>query len=178
MAANGVYHTRPLCRTHPETSLKRFISDKSYWDIPEDAESDRDTQMLLNACTKGAGREVLARAVRHRNLGGGDLRRLVSGGVGPHREDESLHAPIGFARYEDPTADPADYLYYHLADGRRVAIPRVTPSADANNLIQKIYHWGPQSAGYVRLGDTLVPAVLGPGDRRTLAGSGLDRCPF
>ncbi|MGL4507977.1 MAG: hypothetical protein ACRCUF_19835, partial [Aeromonas sobria] len=86
----------------------------------------------------------------------------------------SQHVPIGFARYRDPTVDPADYLYYYLA-GWRVAIPRTTPRAD--NILYRIYHWGPQSAGYVRLGDTIVPAVLGPGDRQTLAGSGPAQYP-
>ena len=30
---------------------------------------------------------------------------------------------------------------------------------------------GPQSAGYVRLGDSLVPAVMGTGDRMTMSQS-------
>lgn len=98
---------------------------------------------------------------------------MVDGGVGPRREDEHYHAPryvpIGFARYESPVLDPGDYAFYQLA-AWRVAVPRSSAGPAARALLRRIYEHGPASAGYARVGDTLVPAILGSGDRRTLAG--------
>jgi len=35
--------------------------------------------------------------------------------------------------------------------------------------LRKIHNDGPRSAGFVQVGDTLVPGHLGPGDRAKLA---------
>jgi hypothetical protein len=83
------------------------------------------------------------------------------------------YVPIGFARYVPPTIDPSDYEYYRLA-GWRVAVPRSIPGFRVQDLLGRIFSYGPQSAGYIRLGDVLVPAILEPGDRMTLAQSALE----
>ena len=139
---------------------------------------DRDARVMHYASVKGAGRERMAPMTPggHRDTAwGGALRRVVDVGVGPSREDETRlgripgrHVPIGFARYVSSGVNPYDYGYYLVA-GWRVAVPRGTP--DVRGLLWRILYQGPQAAGYVRLGDTLVPAILGPGDRMTLSES-------
>jgi hypothetical protein len=159
-----------------ESTLEGFKADKSYWEEPEDHGADRDTRSLLYASAKAAGREAMApvQFTNREDVWGGGLRRMTSGGVGPRREDEHYYAPrytpVGFARYVDPTIDPADYTYY-LLSGWRVAVPRTVPGPAIRALLLRIYQYGPGAVGYARLGDTLVPAILGPGDRQTLAES-------
>ncbi len=140
------------------------------------APPDRDDAARGIASARGA---ALAAAVppqfaNREDVWGGGLRRMASGGVGPRREDDhyrpARYVPIGFARYENPNVDPADYAYY-LMSGWRVAVPRTLPGPAVRALLARIYQYGPSSAGYARLGDTIVPAILGPGDRQTLAQS-------
>lgn len=155
-----------------QSALEGFVSAES---ADDDASApDRDSRALEYAAVKAAGRETQAPAqfVNRADVWGGGLRRMVEGGVGPRREDEHYYAPryvpIGFARYEDPNVDPADYTYY-LLGGSRVAIPRTVPGPEVRALLLRIYRYGPRAAGYARLGGTLVPAILEPGDRQTLA---------
>jgi hypothetical protein len=108
---------------------------------------------------------------------GGAMRRILSMNLGPSREDQAKYievpgryVPVGFARYKSPVVDPLKYTYYRVA-GWRVAVPSSTPGCKAAALIKRIYVYGPQSAGYVRMGDTLVPAIMNSGDRMTLAQS-------
>jgi len=141
---------------------------------------DRDTRVMHYASVKGAGRERMAPMTPggHRDTAwGGSLRRVADIGVGPSREDETRlasipgrYVPIGFARYVSSGVNPYDYGYYHVA-GWRVAVPH--DEADVRDLLRRIFYQGPQAAGYVRLGDTLVPAILGPGDRMTLSESAI-----
>jgi hypothetical protein len=160
-------------------TLQSYTSDKSYWEEPHE-EQDRDTRNLQHARAKASGREAMvpAQLMNRVDVWGGGLRRMTDGGVGPRREDEHYlaprHTPIGFGRYVDPTLDPSDYQFYHLS-GWRVAIPRTVSGPDVRATLLRIYQYGPSSAGYARLGDTIVPAILGPGDRQTLAGVGLRR---
>lgn len=160
-----------------ESTLESFVGDKSYWGDDGEKEADRDSRTLAYAGSKGSGREKLVpnQFANYADTWGGGLRRMTAGGVGPRREDELVngaprYVPVGFARYVDPTVDPGDYTY-HLLSGWRVAVPRTVPGPAARALLLRIYQYGPQSAGYARLGDTLVPAILGPGDRQTLAES-------
>jgi hypothetical protein len=104
--------------------------------------------------------------------------------LAPSREDEhrfysvaGRYVPIGFARYVSPVIDVSDYEYYRVA-GWRVAIPRTVPGERVKELLQRIFYYGPQSAGYVRQGDTLIPAVLDPGDRASLAQSAVEYEPY
>lgn len=160
-----------------ESTLEAFKADKSYWEEPEDDGADRDTRALLHASAKAAGREAMApiQFTNCEDIWGGGLRQMTTGGVGPRREDEHLSAPrytpVGFARYDDPTIDPAGYTYYLMSGGWRVAVPLTIPGPGVRALLLRIYQYGPSSVGYVRLGDTLVPAILGIGDRQTLAES-------
>jgi hypothetical protein len=157
-----------------QSSLEAFVSD---WNNDtEKSGPDRDSRSLRSSTVRARGRERLTPApfTNRMDIWGGGLRRMTSGSVGPRREDEHYYAPryvpIGFARYKDPTVDPADYTYYQMS-GWRVAVPRTVPGPAVRALLMRIYQYGPKSAGYARLGDTIVPAILSPGDRRTLAQS-------
>jgi hypothetical protein len=104
---------------------------------------------------------------------------MVSAILGPSREDEAKYVampgryvPVGFARYEQSQIDPLDFEYYRVA-AWRVAVPRTLSGPKVAALLQRIFFYGPQSAGYVRMGDTMVPAILEPGDRMTLAESAI-----
>jgi len=148
----------------------------------EGDDADRDARTLNYAIRKGSGRERSAPPTTGgRQLAwGGSLRRMAEAGVAPSREDEhrfttvpGRYVPVGFARYVSPVVQAADYAYYRVA-GWRVAVPRVTPGERVRDLLYRIFYFGPQSAGYVRLGETLVPAILEPGDRATLAGTAVE----
>lgn len=135
---------------------------------------DRDDRAVHAAAARSAGQQASDPLgfMNRADAWGGGLRRILAEETVPRREDQHWYAPryvpIGFARYESPIVDPMDYNYYQMA-GWRVAIPRNVPGPERHALLQRIYAFGPQSAGYARLGDTLVPALLGPGDRQTLA---------
>jgi hypothetical protein len=108
------------------------------------------------------------------------LRRMTDLAVMPGRDDEDRrvavpgrYVPVGFARYVSPVVSQLDYKVYRITGGWRVMIPRKAPSWAAFGLLQKVYKYGPGSAGFARVGDTLVPAILGPGDRMTLAQSAI-----
>lgn len=134
---------------------------------------DRDARATRYAASKAAGREKLAPRMPGGEHGGG-LRRMIVANVSPTPMCErpvlvpGRYVPVGFARYVSPLADPLDYEYYRLS-GWRVAVPRAMPGERVRDLLYRIYHWGPSSAGYVRLGDALVPAILSPGDRMTVS---------
>jgi hypothetical protein len=148
---------------------------------------DRDDRALRSATRRAAGREHLTPGTPggHRDRAwGGALRRMTVGGVTPSREDEhrlltvpGRYVPVGFARYVAPLVDPYDYEYYRLA-GWRVAVPRTIPGTRVRDLLYRIYYYGPQSAGYVRLGDTMVPAILDTGDRMTLGETAVEYEPY
>jgi len=172
----------------------RTCSDNSggnvEWREPDDEPEltqDRDTRTMHYAAQKAAGREQMTPRMPggHRDHAwGGALRRMTVGGVGPSREDEhrfisipGRYVPVGFARYVSPLIDPYDYEFYRVA-GWRVAVPRTIPGNRVRDLLYRIFYFGPQSAGYVRLGDTLVPAILEPGDRMTLSQTAVDFEPY
>ena len=144
--------------------------------------SDRDERFLLQACGRGA--QLVAATPKLTNgkrpVGwGGAMRRMQSAVLAPSREDDRAsisvpgrYVPLGFAKYVSPVVDPSSYNYYRVA-GWRVAVPRSTPGFRTRDLLYRIFYHGPQSAGYVRVGDTLTPAILEPGDRMTLAQSSI-----
>jgi len=78
--------------------------------------------------------------------------------------------PVGFARYVSPVINLGDYQFRHVA-AWRVAIPRAMPELRVQDLLDRIWNYGPTSAGYVRIGSTLVPATLEPGARAALSGA-------
>jgi len=145
---------------------------------------DRDSRMLQYASSKGAGRERMipwTPGGMRTNAWGGALRRMVSDVILPSRQDEhrfvtvpGRYVPVGFGRYISPVANPYDYKYFRVA-GWRVAVPRTTSDSNTRDLLYRIFYYGPQSAGYVRLGDALVPAILSPGDRMTISQTAVDR---
>jgi len=163
-----------------ESTLEGFVSDacrEERSEAEQNDAADRDARFLSYASAKGAGRKALApvQSTSRENLWGGGLRRMTSSGVGPRREDEHRYVSVGFARYLDPAVDPAGYAYYPFS-GWRVAVPRTISGPAVWALFLQMSRYGPESAGYARLGDTLVPAVLGPGDRQRLAESGPAKC--
>ena len=161
------------------------------------ADNDRDERAVGYASAKGAGRRRMEPLTPggHRDTawGGAILRHTTdTGGMALGREYVAHGAPgryehfgsrdyahgshhdyarLGYARYNSASVNPHDYSFYRIA-GWRVAIPRSAPGPQVRAVVSRIFEHGPQAAGYVRLGDTLVPARLGPGDRATLAGTG------
>lgn len=145
--------------------------------------NDRDARVLRHVTQKGSTRRTLEPKTPggHRDTAwGGAMRNMSEIHTGPAREDElragavpGRYVPIGFARYVAPLVDPSDYEFYRVA-GWRVAVPRTTSGLRVKELLYRIFYYGPQSAGYVRLGDSLVPAILSPGDRMTIAQSAFD----
>lgn len=86
------------------------------------------------------------------------------------REDEPrLRVPWGFGKYVVPQVNPADYRVV-WAGAWRIQVPRALCPQMQRDLINRIYNYGPQAAGYVQVADVLVPAALGPGARQALAG--------
>jgi hypothetical protein len=163
------------------------------WRAPDDEMDgageapDRDARAARYAALKAASKE---RAVP-RTPGnvrecawGGALRLMTDGGLPPAREDQhrfvavpGRYVPIGFARYVSPVLDPYEYEFYRVA-GWRVAVPRTIPGMRVRDLLYRIYYHGPQAAGYVRVGDVLVPAILPTGDRMTLAQTAAEFEPY
>lgn len=153
-------------------------------DDDEDNGPDRDSMAMKGASARGAGRERMLSGLPGGGMGaawGGSLRRMAdSGPLAPSREDEmrltdvpGRYVPVAYARYTSPVVNPWDFTYYRVA-GWRVAVPRATPGLRVRDLLYRIEYFGPQAAGYARVGDTLVPAILGPGDRATLANSAVE----
>lgn len=168
----------------------KSCKNKVVWreaDDEPDAALDRDSRTMRFASARAVGREHLAPRTPggHRDAAwGGGLRRVVDGAVGPSREDEQRYVaipgryvPIGYARYVPPMVNPYDYKYYRVA-GWRVAVPRTIPDNRVRDLLYRIYYTGPQSAGYVRMGDTLVPAILETGDRMTISQASVEYEPY
>jgi len=122
--------------------------------------------MRRGAAPARAGRAPLDR----RNAWGGALRTTTESDTNATREDDmrGRAVPVGFARYTTPVIDLGDYKFSQLA-AWRVAIPRALSDVAANELLYRIWYTGPASAGYVRIGDMLVPAGLDPGNRSALS---------
>jgi hypothetical protein len=122
--------------------------------------------MRRGAAPARAGRAPLDR----RNAWGGALRTTTESDTYATREDDmrGRAVPVGFARYTSPVIDLDDYKFSQLA-AWRVAIPRALTNVAANDLLYRIWRTGPASAGYVRIGDMLVPAGLDPGSRSALS---------
>ncbi len=160
----------------PTYTLADLEAPASIWNAS--AQADRDERVLAASSSRGIGlgAAVPAQIQNRADVWGGGLRRMTSccadGSCGPQREDEHYYAPryvpVGFGAYDSPNLDPMDYIYYRMS-GWRVAVPRTTPGPAVRALLLRIYQHGPESAGYARTGSTLVPAALGPGDRRLLA---------
>lgn len=135
-------------------------------DERDEHEHDRDRTAVHFAKSRGAGRERLAPSYGY-SLSGGALRKATDAHMVSGREDAPLrgHMMLGFARYQSPSADTSGYRF------RRLGVWRVAirPGEDAARVLGAIAEAGPQRAGYVRVGDTLVPRWLSPGERMALA---------
>lgn len=111
---------------------------------------------------------------------GGTLCRATLVEPPPGREDgyrAPRSVPLGYGRYAPRGgAGPGDYLIFRVG-GWRIACPRRgTGPADLRikDRCIRALGWGgrgPLPAGFVRVGDTLVPEELGPGARRLAAAS-------
>lgn len=156
--------------TTSHDALSAFIRDEAQDRLDADRAGlpGRDEAVVSRACAAGAGLRRKLPAPYTGRAAGGALRRLaVPFPPLPARQDEN-YVPLGFARYRNPGVDPGIYTYYQMA-GWRIAVPRALCKEQALALVNGIYEVGPGPWGYARLGDTLVPAGLSPGDRQTLA---------
>lgn len=153
-------------------------------DTSKDEAASRDERHLAYMRARGRAYNTITSTTGARKgcgnpVWGGATRRMVSTVIGPSRQDEAKYVsvpgryvPVGFDRYKQDTIDPLSYSYFRVA-AWRVAVPNTVPGPKVAALLSRIFFYGPQSAGYVRMGDTLVPAILGPGDRMTLAESAI-----
>ncbi|NBQ68682.1 MAG: hypothetical protein EBU46_07570 [Nitrosomonadaceae bacterium] len=97
------------------------------------------------------------------------LRRAVEQETRFARADEGARAvPVAFARYVSPVLDLGDYEM-RRAGPWRIALPRALSPLQKQETLRTIYAAGPARAGYVAIGETLVPAALGPGSRKALS---------
>jgi hypothetical protein len=110
-----------------------------------------------------------------RDTWGGGLRRNMDGEARVYREIEQSGrpvagraVPVGFARYVAPVINLGDYTFRRVA-AWRVAVPRALSSNQSWDLLSTIWKYGPSAAGYVRIGSTMVPATLEPGERIALS---------
>jgi hypothetical protein len=128
-------------------------------------QSDWDTRARQYATARGKS--------SHRNAATSYMRKMTDGTLAPSSGDQKYiavpgrYVPIGFGRYVSPVVDPSDYALVQMM-GWRIAVPRSTTEVGTRDLMLRIYTYGPQSAGYVRHGDTLVPSILSTGDRATI----------
>lgn len=152
--------------------------------------NNRDERFLRSVRSRGDQARDAAKSTRSRccttgtNAQGGALRRMERTTLAPSPEYEykyvsvpGRYVPLGFARYVQPTINPNNYALYNVA-AWRVAVPRGEPGFRVKDLLQRIFNYGPASAGYVRMGDMLVPAIEEPGDRMALAQSSINSIAF
>ncbi len=129
--------------------------------------NDRDSRAMCHAARKGSGRHFVAarhavfnpvRATDMRVMSGREDRFHSTRGAAPHIQP-------GFGSFR-PTLDDVSAFLVVESGGWRVAVP---PASAPAAVVRQIAAHGPAWAGYVRVGDTLVPAALGPGERALLA---------
>ena len=154
--------------------LQRFAQTFRETEQRENVEhlgDDRDDRLMQTAHALSRPCFMSAAQPLGRYLGGSLCRATLLDLRG--RED-AYQAPRyveeGFGRYvsDADAIMPTDYLYYRMA-GWRVAVPRAASLAATQDLLEGIYRKGPAPMGYVRMGDTMVPQSLGPGNRKRVA---------
>jgi len=130
--------------------------------------TDRDARALRMGMRPTGGRERQPIGLRGMH---GDMPPTFGEHAlrwGSGAESAPGHMPAEFARFKVPDVDPKEYRIM-FAGPWRVVVPKRVGPQHWMALANKIYRHGPQSVGYVVVGDTMVPAQLGPGDRQTLA---------
>lgn len=142
-----------------------------------DESSSRDDRAITGMCARGNG---ISRRAPTSSGGayawGGAISRVTEVMFAPSREDDveddrhGAHLPFGFAGYKS-LAPPVDNYVFRRAGQWRIAVPGSMGPGTVNLLVAKVMAQGPQAAGYVRIGDTLVPDSLGPGARAALLGA-------
>jgi len=173
--AAGIY-------TNPDAALRQFAADtlasnqreKSVSSCQESSRATREAMAVRCAAARARGRERLVPQVGsmfafRENAHGGSMARMCSAPLPARSREDARSVPLGYARLDyGPAVNPLDYLFVRHPSGWRVAIPKVARAHTAKIMAQ-ITNGGPRAAGYVRVGDTLVPARLSPSDRRGLA---------
>ena len=107
---------------------------------------------------------------------GGAISRVTEVVLAPSREDgvdddiRGAHLPVGFASYKS-ISPLVDDMVFRRAGQWRIAVSGSMGPGTLNLLVAKIMAQGPQAAGYVRIGDTLVPNYLGASARAALLGA-------
>lgn len=166
----------------PNAALAAFTADvlashKRDEETPscqEATSNSREAMAVRCAASRARGRERLVPQVAgmfafQENARGGGTKRMCSAPLPSRTREDARTVPLGFARLNyGPAINPQDYLFVQHPSGWRVAVPRAA-QANTAAIMNQITSGGPRAAGYVRTGDTLVPAKLSPSNRRALA---------
>ena len=146
-----------------------WTADQS--DNAPDSDS-RDYRAMQFSCSKTSAKNKSTPTLRNYDS---SLRNMLETSIEPSIANDYVsldvsgrHIPLGFAAYVEPNINPLNYNFYYIP-GWTIAIPRAIPMNQVNNILNMILYQGPESVGYIRMGDTMVPAVLSPGDRMSLA---------
>jgi len=78
------------------------------------------------------------------------------------------NVPLDFAIFRPHTISPSDYKIIYTAMWR-IAVPKTMSAAAETSMRAALNMYGPQMAGYVRYGDTLVPKQFNSANRKTLS---------
>jgi len=118
---------------------------------------DRDDKLVFNSVRKN--RFIPKRWVKtpHRHS-------LIT--IGPIFGSKNV--PKTFSRYVSPVLDVNTYKFYKMKNGWSIAIPIHMPDNTIKAIFNLIEKFGPSGAGYVRVGDVLVPYFLSPSNRMLL----------
>jgi len=142
-----------------------------------DESNSRDDRAITGMCSRGAG---ISRRAPTSSGGsyawGGAISRVTEVVFAPSREDDvnddlhGAHLPFGFANYKPISPSVDDFVFWRAGQWR-IAVSSSMGPGTLNLLVAKIMAQGPQAAGYVRIGDTLVPDYLGASARAALLGA-------
>jgi hypothetical protein len=143
----------------------------------EDYGETGERRSLDNVAFSMSRRRVGARAPDQRRTvinealyGGQRESQIRKTGQVEHETDDlsGTRIPLGYARFRESTLDVNDYKFFVIG-GWRVAINRNNNDRKTHELLKTIFREGPRPAGYVVVGDTMVPWELTVGERHTLA---------
>lgn len=100
---------------------------------------------------------------------GGSLTRITEASFVGREDAGNLHGArihVDALRFQSETPSVDNYMFYQLG-AWRVAM-RPAPPAVVAGVLQRIATHGPAAAGYIRMGDTLIPVTLPPTVRAAL----------
>lgn len=96
------------------------------------------------------------------------------GPVGAHHGPPvNAEIDLGWSRYRSDKINPNDFRFYRYGPWR-AALPA---NVDFESIRKQLYYGGPDAAGLVLYGDTLVPNGMRVADRQTLAMTAANGAP-